>query len=96
MLTSKGFMSLVRALKIFKALNCKLFPTAKLINNYNIETLVKYKKLKAAKHFSLPNKIIVGFKKCSFLIVKALIMHKMGEDQWFDKRVINKLPLIVY
>ena len=23
-------------------------------------------------------------------------MRRMGEDQWFNRRVINKLPLVVY
>ena len=68
----------------------------KLINNCNIKALVKYKKLKTAKHSFLLDKIITGFKECSFLIAKALIMHKIGEDWWFNKKVINELPLVVY
>ena len=35
----------------------------KLINNHNIKVLVKYKKLKVAKHSFLLNSIIIGFKK---------------------------------
>jgi len=78
--TSEGFTSLVPALKIFKAFDWKIFLTAKLINNHNIETLVKYKKLGAAKHFSFPNSIITSFKECSFSIIKTLIIYKMGEN----------------
>ena len=78
--TSKGFTSLVPALKIFRAPNWKNFLPIKLINNHNIEILDKYKKLGVAKHSSLLNKIIIGFKKCSFLIVKTLIIYRIGED----------------
>ena len=77
---SEGFISLVSALKIFKAPIWRVSSTTKLINNYNIEALVKYKKLKAAKHFSFLNRIIMGLKKCSFLIAKALIICRIGED----------------
>ena len=81
MLTSEGFISLISALKTFRASNWKNFLSIKLINNYNIEVLVKYKKLGAVKCFSLLGKVIMGFKECSFLIVKTLIMCRMGEDQ---------------
>ena len=94
--TSKGFISLVPILKIFRALNWKIFPTVKLINNYNIKILVKYKKLGAAKHSFFLDSIITGFKECFFLIVKTLIMYKIGEDWWFNGRIINKLPLVIY
>jgi len=73
-------MSLVSTLKIFKAPNWKIFPTMKLINNYNIKVLVKYEKLGVAKRFSFLDSIITGFKECSFLIAKTLIMYKIGED----------------
>ena len=53
----------------------------KLINNCNIEVLVKYKKLKVVKCFSLLGKVIINFKKCSSLIVKTLIIYRIGEDQ---------------
>jgi hypothetical protein len=43
--------------------------------------LVKYKKLKAVKYSSLPGKVIMGFKECSSLIIKTLIIYKMGENQ---------------
>ena len=81
MLTSKGFISLIPILKTFRALNWKNFPNIKLINNYNIKALVKYKKLGVVKYFSLLNKVITGFKECSFLIIKTLIMRRIGEDQ---------------
>jgi hypothetical protein len=80
-LTSKGFISLIPALKTFRAPNWKNFLTIKLINNRNIKALVKYKKLGAVKHSSLPNKVIMGFKECSFLIIKTLIIYRMGKDQ---------------
>ena len=79
--TSKGFISLVPTLEIFKAPNWKNFLPMKLINNYNIKVLVKYEKLGAAKHSFFLNSIITGFKKCFFLIVKTLIMHRIGENQ---------------
>jgi hypothetical protein len=58
--------------------------------------LVKYKKLGVAKYFSLLGKVIIGFKECSSLIIETLIIYRIGEDQWFNGRVINKLPLIIY
>ena len=79
-LTSKGFTSLVLALEIFKAPNWKNIPTIKLINNCNIEVLVKYKKLGVIKYSSLLDRIIMGFKECSSLIIKTLIMCRIGED----------------
>ena len=79
--TSKGFISLVPALEIFRAPNWKNIPTVKLINNYNIKALVKYKKLRVAKYSSLLDRIIMGFKECSSLIVKTLIIYRVGEDQ---------------
>ena len=72
------------------------FLTIKLINNYNIKALIKYKKLRAANYSSLLNKVIIGFKKYSSLIIKTLIIYRIGEDQWFNRRVINKLPLVIY
>ena len=81
MLISEGFMSLISALETFRAPNWKNFLNIKLINDYNIKVLVKYKKLGAAKCFSLPGKVIMGFKECSSLIAKTLIMCKIGEDQ---------------
>ena len=48
-LTSEGFISLIPALETFRAFNWKDFPSIKLINNYNIEVLVKYKKLGVVK-----------------------------------------------
>ena len=80
-LTSEGFTNLVPALEIFRAPNWKNFSPTKLINNYNIKVLIKYKKLGAAKYSFLLNRIITGFKKCSSLIIKTLIMCRMGEDQ---------------
>ena len=79
-LTSKGFMSLVPALEIFRAPNWKNFLPTKLINDCNIEALVKYKKLGVAKYSSLLDRIITGFKECFSLIIKTLIMCRMGED----------------
>ena len=52
----------------------------KLINNYNIKVLVKYKKLGVAKHSFLLDRIIIGFKECSSLIIKTLIMCRIGEN----------------
>jgi hypothetical protein len=80
MLTSEGFISLIPALETFRAPNWKNFLTTKLINNCNIEALVKYKKLRAAKCFSLLGKVIMDFKKCSFLIIKTLIIYRIGEN----------------
>ena len=79
-LTSKGFTSLVPTLEIFRAPNWKNFLPMKLINDYNIEVLVKYKKLGAAKYSFFLNKIIIGFKEYSSLIIKTLIIHRIGED----------------
>ena len=79
-LTSEGFTSLVPTLEIFKAPNWKNFLPMKLINNYNIKVLVKYEKLGAAKHSSLLDRIIIGFKECSSLIAKTLIIYRIGED----------------
>ena len=79
-LTSKGFISLVPTLEIFKAPNWKNSLTIKLINDYNIKVLIKYKKLRVAKHFSFLDRIIMGFKEYSFLIVKVLIICKIKED----------------
>jgi hypothetical protein len=76
--TSKGFISLIPALEIFRAPN---FLNIKLINNYNIKALIKYKKLEVANRSSLLNKIIIGFKECSSLIIKTLIIYRIGEDQ---------------
>jgi len=56
------------------------FLSIKLINNRNIKALIKYKKLGAANYSSLLNKVITGFKECSSLIIKILIMRKIGED----------------
>ena len=81
MLTSEGFISLVPTLEIFKAPNWQNFPATKLINNHNIKALIKYKKLGAAKHSSFLDKIITGFKKYFSLIIKTLIMYRIGEDQ---------------
>ena len=80
-LTSEGFISLVPVLKTFRAPNWKNFPSVKLINDYNIKVLVKYKELKVVKHSSLLGRVIIGFKKYSFLIAKTLIIYRMGEDQ---------------
>ena len=52
----------------------------KLINNRNIKALIKHKILGAAKYSSLLNRIITGFKEYSSLIIKALIMRRIGED----------------
>jgi hypothetical protein len=80
-LTSKGFISLIPALEIFRAPNWTDFSTIKLINNCNIEALIKYKKLGVANCSSLPNKVIIGFKECSSLIIKILIIYRIGEDR---------------
>ena len=80
MLTSKSFMSLVLALEIFRAPNWKNFLLMKLINDCNIKVLVKYEKLGVAKHSSLLDRIITGFKECSSLITKTLIICRIGED----------------
>jgi len=56
------------------------FLTIKLINNCNIKALIKYKKLGAANYSSLLNKVIMGFKECSSLIIKTLIMRRIGEN----------------
>ncbi len=79
-LTSEGFISLVPALEIFRAPNWKNFLPIKLINNYNIKALVKYKKLGVIKHSSFLGRIITGFKEYSSLIVKTLIICRIGED----------------
>ena len=79
-LISKGFTSLVLTLEIFRAPNWKNFSPIKLINNRNIKALVKYKKLGVAKYSSLLDKIIAGFKECSSLIIKTLIIYRIGED----------------
>jgi len=42
--------------------------------------LIKYKKLGVANRSFLLDKVIISFKKCFSLIVKTLIMRKMGED----------------
>jgi hypothetical protein len=57
------------------------FLTLKLINNCNIKALIKYKKLGAANCSSLLNKVIIGFKEYSSLIIKILIIRRIGEDQ---------------
>jgi len=57
------------------------FPSIKLINNCNIKVLIKYKKLGVANYSSLLNKVIIGFKECSSLIIKILIMRRIGEDR---------------
>ena len=80
-LTSESFISLISTLKTFRAPNWKDFLSIKLINNCNIKALVKYKKLKIVKCSSLPGRVIIGFKEYSSLIIKTLIMHRMGEDQ---------------
>ena len=72
---SKGFTSLIPALETFKAFNWKDFPNIKLINNCNINVLVKYKKLKIVKCFSFLSKVIIDFKKYF-----SLIIYKMGKD----------------
>ena len=79
-LISESFISLIPALKTFRAFNWKDFLNTKLINNCNIKVLVKYKKLGVVKYSSLLNKVIIGFKEYSFLIIKTLIIHRMGED----------------
>ena len=79
--TSKGFISLISTLKTFRAPNWKDFLSTKLINNYNIKVLIKYKKLKAVKYSSLLNRVIMGFKECFSLITKTLIIYRMGEDR---------------
>jgi len=56
------------------------FLSIKLINNYNIKALIKYKKLRATNYSSFLNKVITGFKECSSLIIKTLIIHRIGED----------------
>ena len=81
MLTSEGFISLIFALKTFRAPNWKNFLNIKLINNYNIKVLVKYKKLEVVKCFFLLSKVIIDFKECSFLITKTLIICKIKKDQ---------------
>jgi hypothetical protein len=80
-LTSEGFISLIPALEIFRAPNWTNFLNAKLINNCNIKALIKYKKLGVANRSSLLNKVIIGFKECSSLIIKTLIMRRIGEDR---------------
>jgi len=57
------------------------FPSIKLINDRNIKALIKYKKLGAANRSSFLNKAIIGFKECSSLIIKILIIRRIGEDQ---------------
>jgi SNF2-related domain len=94
--TSEGFTSLIPALEIFRAPNWKDIPATKLIHGRNIDALIKYEKLGVANRSSLPNNVITGFKECSSSIAKALIIRRMGEDRWFDGRVINELPLVVY
>jgi len=42
---------------------------------------MKYKKLGAANYSSLLNKVIISFKKCSSLIIKTLIIYRIGENQ---------------
>jgi len=79
--TSEGFTSLIPALEIFRAPNWADCPNTKLINGCNIKALIKYKKLGAANCFSLPNKVIIGFKECFSLIAKILIIHRIGEDR---------------
>ena len=79
-LTSKGFISLIPALEIFKAPNWADYLNTKLINNCNIIALIKYKKLEVANCSSFLNKVIIGFKECSSLIIKTLIIYRMGEN----------------
>jgi hypothetical protein len=79
--TSKGFISLIPALKTFRAPNWKNFSTIKLINDCNIEVLVKYKKLGVVKYSSFLGKVIIGFKEYFSLIIKTLIIYRIGEDQ---------------
>ena len=95
-LTSEGFISLIPALEFFRAPNWTNFLNIKLINNYNIKALIKYKKLGVANRSSFLNKVIIGFKECSSLIIKILIIYRIGKNQWFNRRVINKLLLVVY
>jgi len=78
--TSEGFISLIPTLEIFRAPNWTDFLNIKLINNYNIKALIKYKKLGVANRSSLLNKVIIGFKECSSLIIKILIIYRIGED----------------
>jgi len=42
--------------------------------------LIKYEMLGAANYSSFLDKVIIGFKEYSFLIVKTLIIYRMGED----------------
>jgi len=79
-LTSEGFISLIPALEIFRAPNWADSTNIKLINDRNIKVLIKYKKLGVANRSSLPNKVIMGFKEYFSLIVKILIIYRMGED----------------
>jgi len=79
-LTSEGFISLIPALEIFRAPNWINFLNINIINNCNIKALIKYKKLGVANRSSFPNKVIIGFKECSSLIIKTLIIYRMGED----------------
>jgi len=95
-LTSEGFISLIPAFEIFRAPNWADYTNIKLINNCNIKALIKYKKLGAANCSSLLNKVITGFKEYSSLIIMILIICRRGEDRWFNRRVINKLLLVVY
>jgi len=95
-LTSEGFISLIPALEIFRAPNWADSINTKLINNCNIKALIKYKKLGAANCSFFLNKVITGFKEYSSLIIKILIIRRIREDRWFNRRVINKLPLVVY
>jgi len=81
MLTSEGFISLIPTLEIFRAPNWADRPNTKLINSRNIKALIKYKKLGVANRSSLPNKVIIGFKECSSLIIKILIIRRIGEDR---------------
>jgi len=79
--TSKGFISLIPTLEIFRAPNWADYPNTKLINGRNIKALIKYKKLEAANHSSLLNKVITGFKEYSSLIAKILIIYRIGKDR---------------
>jgi hypothetical protein len=79
-LTSEGFIILIPTLEIFRAPNWTNFLNIKLINNRNIKALIKYKKLGVANRSFLPNKVIIGFKECSSLIIKTLIICRIGED----------------
>ena len=80
-LTSEGFISLIPVLKTFRAPNWKNFLNIKLINNYNIKVLVKYKKLGVVKYSFLLGKVITGFKEYSSLIIKTLIIYRIRKDQ---------------